>query len=231
MTVVNKETADRPPTIVAKSRGPVASPLPRLGALFDEGSLTPAARRGRLRHARRDRRRARHTGRRLRERPDRAGRRDVARGLRRRRLGVRPRRRGRLPDRRLVALRRRAAARRRRVPRRRRPGLRGDDARLRPGPADLGRPRPGGRRRGVRPRAHRHRRPRPGRPRVRHRPGRRPLGHRRGRRHAPPRWARSRMAGAVAWCTSWGLPRGKRSTLRAGSLRCSAGRASSMSRP
>ena len=96
-----------------------------------------------------------------------------------------------LPGDRPVALRRRPAARGRRLADARRPGLRGHDPRVGQGAADLGRARPGGRRRGVRPGAHRHRHPRPGGTGLRHRPGRRPLGHRRGRRRAAARRPRA----------------------------------------
>ena len=79
----------------------------------------------------------------------------------------------------------------RRLAARGRRGLRDHDPRLRQGAADLGRARPGRRRRGVRPGADRHRDPRPRGPGLRDRPGRRPLGHRRGRRHAAARRPRA----------------------------------------
>ena len=65
--------------------------------------------------------------------------------------------------------------------------LRGDDPRLRAGPADLGRARPGRRRRRLRPGADRRRDHVHRRAGVRHRARRRPLGHRRERRHGVPR--------------------------------------------
>ena len=130
---------------------------------------------------------------RLRLRPDGPGRRDghapaarsiVAaydRALRRRR-----------PDHRPLALRRRPAARGRR--RRCTRSARSSPIMTRASgrdPADLGRARPGRRRRGLRPGAHRHRDHGPGRPDLRHRSRRRPLGHRRGRRHGAPRRPRA----------------------------------------
>ena len=94
-------------------------------------------------------------------------------------------------DHRALALRRRPARRGRALAARGRPDLPGDDPGLGQDPADLGRARPGRRRRGVRPGADRRRDPRPRGPDLRDRPRRRPLGHRRGRRHAAPRRPRA----------------------------------------
>ncbi len=74
-----------------------------------------------------------------------------------------------------------------RRPRRGRPGLRRDGPGLRPGAADLGGARPGGRRRRVRPGADRHRDHERGRAHLRHRPGGGPQRHRRAGRHGAPR--------------------------------------------
>ena len=97
----------------------------------------------------------------------------------------------RRPDRGAVALRRGPAGRGRGQPARRGHRVRGDDAGLRPGAADLGGARAGRGRRRLRPRADRHRDPVRAGAHLRHRPGRGALGDRRGRGHGTARRARA----------------------------------------
>ena len=169
------------------------NPNRRLAALFDAGTLRADHPRRRQRHARRRRQGGRHPRGRLLLRRDRDGRRDGRGRLQAHRARLRARAGRPGPDRRALALRRRPAGRGGAVAARGRRDLPRHDAGLRQGPADLGGARPGGRRRGVRPGAHRHRDPRARGPDLRHRSRRGPLGHRRGRRHAAagrPRAAR-----------------------------------------
>ena len=96
-----------------------------------------------------------------------------------------------VPDHRPLALRRCPAGRGRALAPRGRPHLPRHDPGVGPDPPDLGRARPGRRRRGVRPGADRRRDPRPRGPDLRHRARRRPVGDRRGRRHAAARRPRA----------------------------------------
>ena len=166
-------------------------PEVRLRALFDAGTLRLLAPARRLRRAGRPRRDRRHPGDRVRHRRHPDGRRDGHRGLpaHRRRDRHRGPRAG--AGGRPLALRRRPAGRGRGRAGRGRPGLRRDGARLRPGAADLGGARPGGRRRRVRPGADRHRDHERRRPDLRDRPRGGPQRHRRAGRHGAPRRPRA----------------------------------------
>ena len=134
------------------------------------------------------------------------------------------------PGHRAVALRRRPAGRGRRGAARGRPGLPGDDPRVRARPADLGRARPGRRRRGLRPGADRHRDHVDRRAGLRHRPRRRPLGHRRERRHGVPRRPRHARPAQRRRARRHRRPRTPPSPRPRRSPRCSPARARSTSR-
>ena len=109
----------------------------------------------------------------------------------------------------------------------RRPGLRRDGAGLRPGAADLGGARPGGRRRRVRPGADRHRDHERRRPDLRHRPRGGPQRHRRAGRHGAPRRPRAARPPLRRRARDHQGRRRRRSARPASSPRCSAARAGS----